>query len=79
MQRARRAQHVQAVAAAHLQVAQHDVEVVVVEPLDGGVAVAGFFDLVPGLGQPADQPAAERVVIVGDRILDPYPSFRLST
>ena len=53
MQRARRAQDVHAVAAAHLEVAQHDVEVAVVQPLDGGVAVRGFLDLVPGFGQPA--------------------------
>ena len=66
MQRARRPQHVHAVAAAHLEVAQHDVEVAVVQPLDGGVAVRRLFDFVSGLGQAADQPAAQRVVIVGD-------------
>ena len=66
MQRARRAQDVHAVAAAHLEVAQHDVEVAVVQPLDGGVAVRGFFDLVSGFGQAPGEPAAERVVIVGD-------------
>ncbi len=77
VQRARRPEHVHAVAAAHLEVAQHDVEVVVVEPFDRGVAVAGFLDLVPGFGQPAHEPAPQRVVIVGNRYLDPYPSFRL--
>ena len=66
MQRPRRAQHVHAVAAAHLEVAQHDVEVAVVQPLDGGVAVRGLVDFVAGLGQPAHQPAPERIVIVGD-------------
>jgi hypothetical protein len=65
MERTRRSQHVHAVAAAHFQVAQDDIEVIVVKPLDGGVAVAGFFDFVPGLDQPAHQPAAQRVVIVG--------------
>jgi hypothetical protein len=67
MQRLRRAQHVEAVAAAHLQVAQHDVEVAVVEPLDGGVAIGGFIDFVPGFREPTDQPAPERVVVVGNQ------------
>ena len=66
MQRSRRPQHVHAVAAAHLEVAQHDVEVAVVQPLDGRVAVRGLFDLVAGFGQPAHESAAEGVVIVGD-------------
>ena len=39
VQRLGRAQHVETVAAAHLQVAQHDVEVAFVQPLDGLVAV----------------------------------------
>jgi hypothetical protein len=39
VQRLGRPQHVEAVAAAHLEVAQHDVEVALVQPLDGGVAV----------------------------------------
>ena len=75
MQRARRAQHVHAVAAAHLEVAQHDVEVAVVQPLDGGVAVRRFFDFVPGFRQPAGEPAAQRVVIVGDQNSTHTPSI----
>ena len=75
MQRARRAQHVHAVAAAHLEVAQHDVEVAVVQPLDGGVAVRRFLDLVPGFGQPAHQPAAQRIVIVGNQNSTHDPSL----
>ena len=67
MQRLGRAQHVEAVAAAHLQVAQHDVEVAVVQPLDGGVAVGRFVDLVPGFGESADESAPERVVVVGNQ------------
>ncbi len=64
MQRPRRAQHVEAVAAAHLQIAQHDVEMSGVEALDGHVAIRRFLDFVSGLRQPADQPAAQRIVIV---------------
>ena len=59
-------QHVEAVTAAHLQVAQDDVEVGLVQALDGHVAVAGFGDLVPGLDEGAGESAAERVVVVGD-------------
>ena len=55
-----------AVAAAHLEVAQHHVEVAVVQPLDRGVAVRRLLDLVTGIGQPADQAAAQRIVIIGD-------------
>ena len=36
------------------------------QPLDGGVAVRGFVDFVPGFGQAADQPPPQRVVIVSD-------------
>ena len=42
----RRAQHVHAVAAAHLQVAQHDVELALVQLLDRHVAVRRLFDFV---------------------------------
>src|SRR5207237_6402004 len=58
---------VQTVAAAHLEIAQYHVEVAVVQPLDGGVAVRGFFDFVSRFGKTARQPAAERVVIVGNQ------------
>ena len=44
------AQHVEAVAPAHLEVAQHDVEVAVVQALDGRVAVRGLFDFVSDFG-----------------------------
>ena len=67
VQRARRAQDVHAVAAAHLQIAEDDVEVVVVQTLDRGVAVRRLFDFVAGLGQAADEPAAERIVIISDK------------
>ncbi len=60
------AQHVEAVRAAHLEVAQHHVEGALVQLLDGGVAVRGFVDVVTGLGQAAGQAAAQRIVIVGD-------------
>ena len=66
MQRARGAQDVHPVAAAHLEIAQHDVEIAVVQPLDGHVAVGRLFDFVSGSGQPAYQPAAQSVVIVSD-------------
>ena len=66
MQRPRRAQDVHAVAPAHLEVAQHDVEVALVEPLDGGVAVGGFLDFVFRFREAPGEPAPERVVIVGD-------------
>ena len=67
MQRLGGAQDVETVAAAHLQVAQDDVEVALVQPLDGGVAVRGFVHLVPGFGEAADQAPPERVVIVGNQ------------
>jgi hypothetical protein len=35
-----------------------------VEALDGHVAVRRFLDFVTGFRQPADQPAAQRIVIV---------------
>ena len=66
VQRARRAEDVHAVAPAHLEVAQHDVEVAVVQPLDGGVAVRGFLDFVFGFREAPGEPAPEGVVIVGD-------------
>ena len=45
MERTRRAQYVKAVAAAHLEIAQHDVEVPFVQTLDRLVPVGSFFDL----------------------------------
>src|SRR6185436_10725154 len=64
MKRARRTEHVEPVAAAHLEVAEHDVEISVVQALDGGVAVRRFLYLVSCVGKPSYQPAAQRVVIV---------------
>ena len=67
MQGARRPQHVQAVAAAHLEVAQHDVEVAVVQPRDGEVAVRGLLDVVARFGQPACEASSQGVVVVGNQ------------
>ena len=64
VQRLGGAQHVEAVGAAHLQVADDDVEVAFVQPLERGVAVAGLVDLVPGGGQRQRQPPPESIVIV---------------
>ena len=66
MQRLGRAQHVEPIAAAHLQIAQDDVVLPFVQPFDGDVAVGRLIDLVVRLGQRANDPAPERVVIVGD-------------
>ena len=62
--RPRRAQHVHAVAAAHLQVAQYDIEVALVQALDRGIAIGGLLDLVSRICQTARQTAAQRIVIV---------------
>ena len=70
-------QHVEAVAAAHLQVAQHDVERPLVQPLDGEVAVRRLVDLVPGLGQRARERPPQRVVIIGNQNpAHAYPSIQ---
>jgi hypothetical protein len=60
----RGAEHVEAVGAAHLEVAHHDVEVALVKALERRVAVAGLVDLVPGGGQRQRQPPPESIVIV---------------
>ena len=60
----RRAEHVHAVGAAHAKVGQHDVELAVLQPLDGGRPVAGLLHVVAGVGQRADEALAERIVIV---------------
>jgi hypothetical protein len=65
MERTSRAKHVESVAAAHFQVAQNDVEVAVVQPLDGRVAVGGFIDFVSSFRQSAGESTAKRVVVVG--------------
>ncbi len=67
VQRLGGAEYVEAVAAAHLQVAQHHVEVAFVEPLDGLVAVRGFVHLVTRGRQRACESAPERVVVVSNQ------------
>ena len=64
MQRLRRAQHVHAVAAAHLQIAQDDVVLPLVQLLDGDVAVRRLVDFVMRVRQRADDAAPKRIVIV---------------
>ena len=66
VQRPRGAQHVEAVGAAHVDVADDDVEAALVQPLERGVAVGGLVDVVARVGERAREPAAQRVVIVGD-------------
>ena len=68
-------QHVHAVAAAHLEVAQHDVVLPLVELLDGHVAVRGLVHVVVRLGQGAHDAAPQRVVIVSYQ----YPAHRSSS
>ena len=67
MQRLRGLQHFETGAAAHLQVADDDVEEALVQLLDGGVAVRRLLDVVAGFGHRLRQAAAERVVVVGDQ------------
>jgi hypothetical protein len=57
------------------RVVQNDVEVAVVQPLDGGVAVRGLVDFVSSLGQPAREPAPKRVVVVGNQNTAHTPSI----
>ena len=64
MQRLGGAQHVEAVGAPHLEVADDDVEVAFMQPLQRGVAVAGFVHFVPRGGQRQRQPPPESIVIV---------------
>ena len=59
MQRLGRLQHFETGAAAHLQVADDDVEEALVQLLDGGVAIRRFLDLVAGFGNRLRQSAAE--------------------
>jgi hypothetical protein len=63
MKRLGGAQHVEAVGAAHLQVAHDDIEIRFVKLLDRGVAIAGLFDLVPSGRQCERESAAQRLVI----------------
>jgi hypothetical protein len=64
MQRLGRAQHVQPVAPAHLQVAHDDVELPLVELLNGHVAIRRFIDFVMRVRQRANNPAPQRIVVV---------------
>ena len=64
VQRFRRAQHVEPVGAAHLQIADDDIEVAFVQLFDRGVAVAGLLDLVARRAECQREPAPQRVMIV---------------
>ena len=64
MQRFGRAQDIEPVRAAHLQVADDDVEVAFVELFDGGIPVAGLFRVVAGRAERQREAAPQRVVIV---------------
>ena len=66
VQRTSRAEHVEAVAAAHFQIAQHDIEIAVVQPLDRRISVRRFFDIVAGIGEATHEAPSKRVVIVSD-------------
>ena len=66
MERLGGAEHVEAVAAAHLEIAQHDVEMPVVKPLDRLVAIRSFFHFMVGGRQRPSEPATERIVIVSN-------------
>ena len=64
MQALGRAQHVETVGSAHLEIAHDDVEIVFVQLLDRSVAVACLFDIVTGSAEGQGQPSPQRVVIV---------------
>src|ERR1051325_1876282 len=61
-----RLQHLETGAAAHLEVADDDIEEALVQLLDGGIAVWRFLDLVSGLGDRLPEPAAQGIVIVSN-------------
>ena len=58
------AQHIEPVRPAHLQVADHDVKVAFVQPLERGVAVGRLIDVVTGGGQGECKPPPKGIVIV---------------
>ena len=60
------AQHIETVAASHFEIAYDDVELATVQLFDGGVAVRGFLDVVPGLAQCSCDSSAQRIVVVRD-------------
>ena len=62
-----RPQHVEPVAAAHLQIAEDDVVLPFVELLYRNVPVRRLVDIVPRVGQRADDTAAEGIMIIGDQ------------
>ena len=64
MQRLGRAQHVQSVAAAHLEIAQHDIVLPFVQLLDRHVAVGRLVHVVMRIRQRAADPAPQRIVII---------------
>jgi hypothetical protein len=64
MQRLGRAEHVHAVAAAHLEVAEHNIVLPLVELLDGDIAVRRLVHVVAGVRQRADDTAPQRIVVV---------------
>ena len=64
MERLGGAQHVETVAASHLQVAQHDVVLPFVQLLDRHVAVRRLVHFVMRVRQRADNPAPQRIVII---------------
>ena len=67
MQGLRGLEDVEPAAAAHLEVAHHDVEEALVQLLDRGIAVGRLFDVVSGFGQRLRHAAAKRVVIVSNQ------------
>ncbi len=69
---ARRAEHVHAVAAAHLEIAQHDVVLPLVELLDRHVAVRRLVHVVVRVRQCANDAAPQRIVVVSYQ----YPAHR---
>jgi hypothetical protein len=50
----------------HLEVRQHNIEVTIVQPLNGPVTIECVLDRVAGGCQRKDQSAAQRLVIVGN-------------
>ena len=70
MKRLGRFQHLESGAAAHLQVADDDVEEAFVQLLDRRVAVRRFLDVMAGLGHGLSKPSAQRIVVVGDQNVD---------
>ncbi len=64
MKRLGGAQHVETVAAPHLQVAQHDIVLPFVQLLDRHVAVRRLVDFVMRIRQRAANPAPQRIVII---------------